>query len=201
VPGIEEDALDTLDVLLKSRDEGDKEHRIEASEEEAIVFEDIFSGGAYLDSRGNARKKALEQVIVRSRKLGCSILISDSKEGGFKIRYGSIRYAILDVNTKGRVYFHVKAHPNKDLPEELHKRANDFIKFLEPDVTIKNGEINCYGQAEQRIEDIPKIKLEGFIKYAVNTIQDHYYNRDPETDNWYDDLVKDIKDSATLHPA
>ena len=139
--------MDALDVLQKSRAEG-----------------------------GEERKDAIEHLIVRARQLGCTPLVSDSKDGGFKIRYGSIRYAVLDVNTNGRVYFHVKAHPNKDLPEDLSERANTFIVNLEG-VDIKNGPINCYGQAEQTIEEIPRESIDQFLEYSVNTIQEHYYNR------------------------
>jgi hypothetical protein len=157
--------LDTLDVLLKSRTEGDREDS---------EFVDDQSGEE--GNRGTARKKAIEHVIVRSRQLGCSSLISDSKEGGFKIRYGSIRYAVLDVNTKGRVYFHVKAHPNKELPSELSEQANEFIMKLNG-VSIKNGPINCYGQADQKIEEIPRASIDQFLEYAVGVIQEHYYGR------------------------
>ena len=139
--------MDTLEVLYKAQDEG-----------------------------GPERKQAMEHLIRKSRALGCAPLVSDSKEGGFKIRYGSIRYAVLDVNTKGRVYFHIKAHPNKDLPSELSDRANNFIIGLEG-VDIKNGPINCYGQVEQSIEQIPQESLDSFLEYAVNTIQNHYYRR------------------------
>jgi hypothetical protein len=139
--------LDTLEVLFKARDEG-----------------------------GAVRKEAMEHLIRKSRALGCAPLVSDSKEGGFKIRYGSIRYAVLDVNTKGRVYFHIKAHPNKDLPSDLSLKANSFIVDLEG-VDIKNGPINCYGQVEQPIEEIPQESLDSFLEYAVTTIQTHYYKR------------------------
>ena len=139
--------MDTLEVLYKARDEG-----------------------------GIPRKEAMEYLIRKSRSLGCAPLVSDSKEGGFKIRYGSIRYAVLDVNTKGRVYFHIKAHPNKDLPQDLSAKANNFIIELEG-VDIKNGPINCYGQVEQPIEEIPQESLDGFLEYAVNIIQTHYYGR------------------------
>ena len=139
--------MDALDVLHKARDDG-----------------------------GDERKKAIESLILNARRLGCSSLVSDSKDGGFKIRYGSIRYAVLDVNTKGRVYLHVKAHPNKTLPDDLSLRANEYIESLEG-VSIKNGPINCYGQVEEPIENIPTESLEQFVEYAVNTIQEHYYGR------------------------
>ena len=138
--------LDALDVLVKAREEG-----------------------------GEERKSAIEYVIRASRDLGCQPLVSDSKEGGFKIRYGSIRYAVMDVNTKGRVYFHVKAHPNKELPEEYQRKANDFIDSLEG-LNIKNGPINCYGQVEQPIEEIPRESLERFLEFSVQIIKDVYYN-------------------------
>lgn len=137
--------MDALDVLLKARDLG-----------------------------GPERKEAIEHIVRHARDLGCSPLVSDSKDGGFKIRYGSIRYAIMDINTKGRVYFHVKAHPNKTLPDDLSDRANRFISGL-IGVTIKNGPINCYGQAEEPIETIPRDSLEQFLEYAVGTIQEQYY--------------------------
>jgi hypothetical protein len=125
---------------------------------------------------GSERRGAIESVIRFARKLGCAPLVSDSKEGGFKLRYGSIRYAVLDVNTQGRVYFHVKAHPNKDLPDNLQDRANDFIAALEG-VDIKNGPINCYGQVEAPIESIPMSSLEEFLNYSIKTIKDTYYRR------------------------
>lgn len=147
VTSSEEVDLDALEVLLKAREEG-----------------------------GEERKDAMEYMIRQSRTLGCASLISDSKEGGFKIRYGSIRYAIMDVNTKGRVYLHIKAHPNKELPEPKHDQANEFIAGLEG-VVIKNGPINCYGQVEEPIENIPRESIDQFLNFAVDTIQTVYYNK------------------------
>jgi hypothetical protein len=141
--------LDALDVLLKAGEEG-----------------------------GQERRDAMEYIIRQARTLGCASLISDSKEGGFKIRYGSIRYAILDVNTKGRVYLHIKAHPNKELPDGKQDEANDFINGLEG-IKIKNGPINCYGQVEEPIENIPRESLDQFLHFAVDTIQGIYYNKKP----------------------
>ncbi|MEL6180386.1 MAG: hypothetical protein AAFS10_15615 [Myxococcota bacterium] len=138
--------MDALDVLLKSRQEG-----------------------------GEARKSALEYLIVRARQLGCTPRVSDSREGGFTICYGSTRYAVLDVNAGGRVDVHVKAHPTKELPTELNARANAFIASLEG-MTIKDGPIHCTGQAEQPIEEIPRDSLDRLLTYAVNTIQEQYYN-------------------------
>jgi hypothetical protein len=139
--------LDALDVLLKAREDG-----------------------------GTERKSAMEHIIRQARNLGCAALISDSKEGGFKIRYGSIRYAILDVNTKGRVYLHIKAHPNKDLPDGQQDASNEFIAALEG-VKIKNGPINCYGQVEEPIENIPRESVDQFLNFAVDTIQGIYYRK------------------------
>ncbi len=139
--------MDALDVLFKAQDEG-----------------------------GIERREALEHLIRKCRELGCQPLVSDSKEGGFKIRYGSIRYAVLDVNTKGRVYLHIKSHPNKDLPDDLSEKANEFIVSLDG-VDIKNGPINCYGQVEQPIEEIPQESLDSFLEFAVDSIQTTYYRR------------------------
>jgi len=142
--------LDTLDILNKAEELG-----------------------------GPTRKEAMMKTFIAARQLGCKITPGGGKVGGFNVRYGSLKYAILDMNTRGEVFFHIKHHPNKDLPAEKKQTANDFVAALEG-MTIKNAPINHYGQAEEPIEEIPLESLENFLEYAVNTIRVEYY--DPHVD-------------------
>jgi hypothetical protein len=128
---------------------------------------------------GDARREAMMQAFITARDLGCKITPGGGKVGGFNIRYGSLKYAIMDMNTRGEVFFHIKHHPNKDLPSEKKARANKFVSELDG-VTIKNAPINHYGQAEEPIEEIPEDSMTSFLEYAVDVIRTEYY--DPHSD-------------------
>ena len=52
---------------------------------------------------GEARREALLQTIIKARNLGCESTPGGGKIGGINIRYGSLKYAVMDVNTKGEV--------------------------------------------------------------------------------------------------
>ena len=78
------------------------------------------------------------------------------------------------MNTRGEVFFHIKHHPDKDLPADTKTFANQFITDLEG-ITIKNAPINHYGQAEQPIETIPEDSVHQFLEYAIKTIRESYY--------------------------
>lgn len=123
---------------------------------------------------GEARREAMTQTFITARQLGCDITPGGGKVGGFNVRYGTLKYAILDMNTRGEVFFHIKPHPNKELPDSMKDDANKFVSGLDG-LTIKNAPINHYGQAEEPIEEIPKETLVTFLEYAVNTIRVEYY--------------------------
>lgn len=137
--------MDTLDILTKAEELG-----------------------------GETRRAAMMKTIIKARQLGCDATPGGGKVGGFNIRYGSLKYAVMDLNTKGEVFLHIKPHPNKELSDELRDRGNRFVNELEG-VTVKNAPINHYGQIEGAIEELPDDVLDRFLEYAVETIRDEYY--------------------------
>ncbi len=128
------------------------------------------------ESMGGAeRREAMQRVTMMARDRGCRFSVGGGKVGGFNIRYGSINYAVMDVNCAGEVFLHIKPHPSKDITDEEREAANDFVGSLEG-ITIKNAPINNYGQAEEAVEDIPAESLDRFLEWSVGFIRDRYYN-------------------------
>ena len=124
---------------------------------------------------GEVRKDAMMKTFISARQLGCDITPGGGKVGGFNVRYGTLKYAIMDMNTRGEVFLHIKHHPSKDLPPKMKSDANEFVSNLDG-LTIKNAPINHYGQAEEPIEEIPEETLQTFLEYAVETIRREYYS-------------------------
>jgi hypothetical protein len=137
--------LDTLDVLEKAERKG-----------------------------GPDRRERMTQTISAARDLGCDFNVGGGKAGGFNIRYGSLRYAVMDLNTRGELFLHIKHHPSKDITDEQRDEANEFCENL-AGFTIKNGPINNYGQIEECIEDVPIEALRTFLERTVNVIREVYY--------------------------
>ncbi|MFW5967627.1 MAG: hypothetical protein ACOCV2_08925 [Persicimonas sp.] len=123
---------------------------------------------------GPERRERMTQVIMAARDLGCSYNVGGGKAGGFNIRYGSLRYAVMDLNTRGEVFLHIKHHPSKDITDDQRDEANEFVESIDG-FTIKNGPINNYGQIEEEIEDVPIEALEKFLERTVETIREIYY--------------------------
>ena len=111
---------------------------------------------------------------MAARDLGCDFNVGGGKAGGFNIRYGSLRYAVMDLNTRGEVFLHIKHHPSKDISDEQREQANKFVEGLEG-FTIKNGPINNYGQIEEPLEELPIESLRTFLEHTVETIRETYY--------------------------
>ncbi len=123
---------------------------------------------------GPERRQALEQLAITARQLGYEMRIGGGTAGGFNFRYGSIGYAVLDVNTKGIVKLYVQPHPNKDAPDELRDSLNEFVKEhkeLEP----KSVPINTYGHLEDKVEEISIDALEAYLEKARDLIVETYY--------------------------
>jgi hypothetical protein len=137
--------LDTLDVLEKAERKG-----------------------------GPDRRQRMTETIMAARDLGCDFNVGGGKAGGFNVRYGSLRYAVMDLNTRGEVFLHIKHHPSKDITDEQREEANKFVESLEG-FTIKNGPINNYGQIEEAIEEVPIDALRTFLERTVETIREIYY--------------------------
>ena len=131
------------------------------------------------DLGGPERKASMMKTIICARQLGCDTTPGGGKIGGVNIRYGSLKYAVMDVNTKGEVFLHIKHHPNKEIPDEDREGANAFLESVDG-LGIKNAPVNHYGQCELPIEEIPAEALETFLEYAVGRIRTKYY--DPHLD-------------------
>jgi hypothetical protein len=125
---------------------------------------------------GTDRRKALEHVMITARNLGCDADIGGGRAGGINFRYGSIRYAIMDVNTKGLVKLYVQPHPGKDAPDQMKDGLNDFIGEMEA-LEPKSFPINSYGHLEDKVEDIPNDDLDAFLEESVRRIREVYYRK------------------------
>ena len=126
------------------------------------------------ENGGKERRSALEEVVIHAHQLGCDTRVGGGASGGLNIRYGSIGYAVMDINTEGTVKLYAQPHPNKEAPEALHESINKFIsdhKALEP----KSLPINTYGHLEDKIEEIDVTQLKQFLDRVVELIWGEYY--------------------------
>ena len=123
---------------------------------------------------GEERRSAIEHLLITARDCGCDPRVGGGQAGGMNIRYGSIGYAILDVNTQGIVKLYVQPHPNKVAPDELMDALNGFIETQE-ELEPKSFPINSYGHLEAKIEEIPNDVLERYLRKAVELIREEYY--------------------------
>ena len=138
--------MDTLDVMKKSEELG-----------------------------GTERRKAVEDVLINARDMGCDMQIGGGKAGGINLRYGAIGYAVLDINTKGLVKLYASAHPGKDAPDSYRKAVNEFIESRE-ELEPKSFPINTYGHLEEKVEEIgPRVLVE-FIEFVISLIRKEYYD-------------------------
>jgi hypothetical protein len=129
---------------------------------------------------GEMRREKMRQLLCIARDLGCRYNVGGGKAGGFNVRYGALRYSVLDVNTRGEVMLHIKPHPSKGISDEQRDDANEFVAEL-PGFEIKNGPINHYGQIEEMLEDVPMDSLERFLEWSVETIRERHYRPHLET--------------------
>lgn len=127
------------------------------------------------EKRGGPERRAkLEKVLIRARELGCDMQIGGGRAGGMNLRYGSIGYALLDINTRGVVKLYAQPHPNKSPTDEHWQTLNDFI--AENDQLVpKSSPINTYGHLEDKLEDIDVDALIGYLEKAVELIREYYY--------------------------
>ncbi len=123
---------------------------------------------------GTERREAMETMLLKARELGCELRVGGGRAGGMNIRYGSIGYAVMDVNTKGTVKLYVQPHPNKDAPEEFIDTLNGFIDDSE-ELEPKSFPINSYGHLEDKIETIDDEALLRFLETSIEMIREEYY--------------------------
>lgn len=140
--------------------------------EEPLDFLEILQKAA--DQGGPERKDAMMQTIIKARQLGCDATPGGGKIGGVNIRYGSLKYAVMDINTRGEVFVHIKHHPNKDIDPVDQEAANQWLTDLKG-LEIKNAPVNHYGQCEAPIEEIDREAIDKFLEFAVGRIRKQYY--------------------------
>lgn len=140
--------------------------------EDVLDFLEILSKAEELG--GRERRDAMMNTIIKARDLGCDTTPGGGKIGGVNIRYGSLKYAVMDINTRGEVFVHIKHHPNKDISDDDRTEANEFLTQLKG-LEIKNAPVNHYGQCESPIEEIAVEALDTFLEYAVGRIRKQFY--------------------------
>ena len=123
---------------------------------------------------GKERREALEQVVIHAHQLGCDTRVGGGTAGGLNIRYGSIGYAVMDINTKGVVKLYAQPHPNKEPSEEMHASINGFVEELDT-LEVKSFPINTYGHLEPKIEEVDVNALKQFLDRVVELIWVEYY--------------------------
>lgn len=123
---------------------------------------------------GPERREGLEALMIKGRDMGCTLEIGGGKAGGINFRYGSIRYAVLDVNCEGEVKLYASPHPGKPAPEELHNALNACIEGMEG-LEPRQFPIGTYGMLKAKIEEVPAESLENFMQTAISLIRAEYY--------------------------
>lgn len=123
---------------------------------------------------GGDRRSALEKLMLKAHQLGCDSEVGGGRIGGINFRYGSIRYALLDVNVEGEVKLYVQPHPNKPPPKDVSDRLNGYIKDNEH-LEVKSFPLTCYGHLEGKLEDMPSDALFGYLSESVKCIRETYY--------------------------
>ena len=124
---------------------------------------------------GKARREAIEKLMVYARNRGCNIEAGGGRIGGINFRYGGIGYAIMDISTNGDVKLYAQPHPNKDAPDSLKDRINDFIASRE-DLKVKSHPIKCHGLLDQKVEEVPMNALIAFLDTSLQAVKDTYYS-------------------------
>jgi hypothetical protein len=123
---------------------------------------------------GRNRRQSVETLMREARRLGCRTEVGGGKDGGINFRYGSIRYAILDVNVQGQVKLYVQPHPNKTAPESLTDALNACI-LQNPGLEPKSAPIHSYGHLRESVEEVPHASLLAYLERAIDLIRDNYY--------------------------
>jgi len=123
---------------------------------------------------GKERRQAIEKLMIYARNLGCQVVAGGGAVGGINFRYGSIGYAIMDLNTEGEVKLYAQPHPNKGAPELLSTKINNWLASRE-DLKLKCHPINCHGLLNQKVEEVPISALINFLEIALEGIKETYY--------------------------
>lgn len=123
---------------------------------------------------GKARREAIEKLMIYARNLGCQVVAGGGAVGGINFRYGSIGYAIMDLNTEGEVKLYAQPHPNKGAPELLSAKINNWLTNRE-DLVLKSHQINCHGLLANKVEEVPISALINFLEVALDAIKETYY--------------------------
>ena len=123
---------------------------------------------------GSARRAALEQVLIAANQMGCDTSTSSARAGGFNIRYGSIGYALMDIDCEGLVKIYVQPHPGKESTESFMRQMNAYIARDE-ELTPKSFPINSYSHLEEQIEEVGGDRLVEFLEFALDQIKEEYY--------------------------
>lgn len=170
--------MDKLTVIRKAEELGNQKELEESGDDSSVL------GGK---RRGVLRRQTIERLIQHAHGQGCTSEVGGGKIGGINFRYGSIRYAIMDVDVYGNVKLYVQPHPNKaakadqaarQLKDHLHRYIDENYLRTENGETrslMKNKKLTCYGHVDAAVEEIPWEILSGFLDRSVECIQDAYY--------------------------
>ena len=119
---------------------------------------------------GKDRRQAISRLLKSARDLGCTFQTGGGKRGGFNVRYGANSYSILDVTTDGTVFVHINPDSALALSTEERASRNAFLAGLDG-LTMKNADVQNYGQVTELIEAIPEASVDALLRFALDQIR------------------------------
>jgi hypothetical protein len=125
-------------------------------------------------SGGEDRRKKLGQLILFTRKAGCSVSTASGKVAGVRLKFGTLQFTLLGVDENGSI--RIFANPCEGITggEAVHENVNAYVKESEA-LTPATMPILHHSTVAENFDDVPLETLTDLVTNTIAAIRLHVY--------------------------
>lgn len=124
---------------------------------------------------GPERSSRMNQVAVFARQNQCQVASTGGRGGTIQVRYGSLRFPVLDMTAEGLVTLYIRPTTHDDVVEELTTYLRNSAEEME-DLNVNIGARRASGRLVDSLEDVPAEALTAWVSLSVAAIREYIYD-------------------------
>lgn len=124
---------------------------------------------------GPERSGRMNKVAVFARQQQCLVASTGGRGGTMQVRYGSLKFPVLDMTAEGVVTIYVRPTRHDDIVDDLSRVLRETAEELQ-DLNVNIGARRASGRLGDSLEDVPEEALTEWVTRSVAAIREHIYD-------------------------
>lgn len=124
---------------------------------------------------GPERSSRMNNVAVFARQNQCLVASTGGRGGTIQVRYGSLRFPVLDMTAEGLVTLYIRPTTHDEIVDDLTAVLRETAEGID-DLEVHIGTRRASGRVTDSLEDVSEEALKEWVTRSVAAIREHIYD-------------------------